>query len=205
MIKIVGDHMALKIVVATNNPHKLHEMMALFHDVPVELVTMNDVNIHIHVNETGKTFSENALLKAGAAAKLTSLPVIADDSGLEVKALGEFPGIYSARFMEESTYKEKNAEIIRMLGKYPDKTARFKCVIALYNLSQNPLVFTGIVNGHIDTEPRGENGFGYDPIFISDEIKKSFGLASEEEKNRVSHRGKAARQVIEYLKTNKLI
>lgn len=195
----------MKIVLATNNPHKLSEMRALFASTSVELLTMNDVGIKKEVDENGKTFTDNAVLKAETIAKLTSLPVMADDSGLEVLALGNFPGIYSARFMEGHPYSEKNAEIIRMLQPHADRSARFTCVIALCNLTPRPLVFTGIAKGTIDSEPRGSHGFGYDPIFISEELHQSFGLASEVAKNTVSHRAKAAAQVIDYLKLKKLI
>ncbi len=195
----------MKIVLATNNPHKLSEMRALFADTSVELLTMSDVGIVKDVIENGKTFTENALIKAETIAQLTALPVMADDSGLQVKALGDFPGIYSARFMEGHSYLEKNQEIIRMLQPHEDRSAQFTCVIALCNLTPRPLVFTGIAKGHIDSEPRGSHGFGYDPIFISDELHQSFGLALEDEKNKVSHRSKAASQVIDYLKLKKLI
>ncbi len=195
----------MKIVLATNNPHKLSEMRALFASTSVELLSMSDVGIKKDVIENGKTFTENALIKAEAIAQLTSLPVMADDSGLEVKALGNFPGIYSARFMEGHSYFEKNLEIIRMLQPYEDRSAQFTCVIALCNLTPRPLVFTGIAQGSIDSEPQGSHGFGYDPIFVSSELHQSFGLASEDDKNKVSHRSKAASQVIDYLKLKKLI
>ncbi len=197
--------MALKLVLATNNPHKINEMRALLQSYPIELLSLADVGIHKDVQETGKTFAENARLKAETIARETDLPVMADDSGLEVLALGNFPGIYSARFMEGSSYLEKNREIIRMVNAHSDRRARFTCVIALCNLTPQPLVFTGTAQGTIDSEPRGTHGFGYDPIFISDELKTNFGLAPEEAKNRVSHRGKAVAQMLDYLKLKKLI
>ncbi len=197
--------MTMKIILATNNPHKIGEMLALFKNHPIELLSLSDVGINKDVEETGKTFAENALLKAETIARETTLPVMADDSGLEVTALGNFPGIYSARFMKGSSYLEKNHEIIRMVNSHSDRSARFTCVIALCNVASKPLVFTGTALGTIDSEPRGKNGFGYDPIFISDELKTNFGLAPEEEKNKVSHRGKAVAELLNYLTLKKLI
>ena len=186
----------MKIVLATNNPHKLSEMRALFASTSVELLTMNDVGIKKEDDENGKTFTDNAVLKAETIAKLTSLPVMADDSGLEVLALGNFPGIYSARFMEGHPYSEKNAEIIRMLQPHADRSARFTCVIALCNLTPRPLVFTGIAKGTIDTEPRGSHGFGYDPIFYYPAFKTTLANVSEEKKKSVSHRGIAVEKFL---------
>lgn len=197
--------MSFQIVLATNNPHKLKEMKALFENTGIELLSLKDVGISKDVNETGKTFAENALLKAETIAQMTPMPVMADDSGLEVHALGNFPGIYSARFMQGSSYLEKNREIIRMISPHADRSAQFTCVIALCNVAPRPLLFTGIAQGAIDTEPRGEHGFGYDPIFLSDDLHTSFGLASEEDKNKVSHRSKAASQVLDYLRLKKVI
>lgn len=192
--------MKYKLVIATNNMHKMRELRELFASYPIELLSLKDIGIAIEVEETGTTFAENALLKAEAVAKRTDLPVMSDDSGIEIMALGNFPGIRSARFMAGHSYLEKNQAIIDMLKPYADKSSQFHCVIALCNVEEKPLIFEGITKGRIDSQSRGKNGFGYDPIFISDELKESFGLVSEEEKNSVSHRGKAVHKLIEYLK-----
>lgn len=194
-----------QLVVATNNMHKMGELRALFNGYPITLLSLKDLGLDIDVEETGTTFAENALLKAKAVAALTTLPVMADDSGLEITALSGFPGIYSARFMAGRSYLEKDYAIIERLKPFEDKSAQFHCVIALLNVAKKPLLFEGITLGHIDDQPRGDHGFGYDPIFVSDELKISFGLASENDKNAVSHRGKATAKLIDYLKKQKLI
>jgi len=194
-----------QLVVATNNMHKMGELRALFNGYPITLLSLKDLSLEIDVEETGTTFAENALIKAQAVAALTKLPVIADDSGLEIKAFDGFPGIYSARFMAGHAYLEKDYAIIERLKPFKDRTAQFHCVIALLNVKKKPVFFEGITLGHIDDQPRGEHGFGYDPIFVSDELKISFGLASEDDKNAVSHRGKATKKLIDYLKSEKLI
>ncbi|MCX5775254.1 MAG: RdgB/HAM1 family non-canonical purine NTP pyrophosphatase, partial [Firmicutes bacterium] len=184
-----------QLVVATNNMHKLGELRALFDGLPITLLSLKDIGVEIDVEETGKTFRQNALIKAKAVAALTPLPVMADDSGLEVFALDGFPGIYSARFMAGHSYFEKDNAIIERLKAFTDKSAQFHCVMALCNVTKTPRLFEGVTLGHIDDQPRGEHGFGYDPIFISDELKTNFGLASEQDKNAVSHRGKATKQL----------
>jgi len=194
-----------QLVVATNNMHKMGELRALFNGTPITLLSLKDLDLDIDVEETGTTFAENALIKAKAVASLTTLPVMADDSGLEINAFDGFPGIYSARFMAGHSYLEKDYAIIERLKPFQDKSAQFHCVIALLNVTKKPLLFEGITLGHIDDQPRGEHGFGYDPIFVSDEIQTSFGIASENDKNTVSHRGKATTKLISYLKKQKLI
>lgn len=191
--------MTKKIVVATNNLNKLYEYRLLFKNTGYELVSLKDIGYLGDIEESGETFSENALQKAEAVAKHTSLPVIADDSGLAITALDGFPGIYSRRFMEKSSYELKNQEIIRRLEEFSDKTAKFVAAIALVNYEKFPQVFVGEVKGVITSEPKGQNGFGYDPIFFVPKLNKTLAEASDEEKNTISHRAKALEGLLNYL------
>lgn len=190
-----------KIVVATNNLNKLYEYRLLLKDTGYEVMSLKDIGFMGDIEETGSTFSENAVEKALAVAKFTKYPVIADDSGLCVNALDGFPGIYSRRFMEDQPYTIKNQEIINRLKEYSDKTAKFVASIALVNYERFPQVFVGEVKGIIIDESRGENGFGYDPIFYVPSLDKTLAEATEEEKNSVSHRANALQGLLNYLST----
>jgi XTP/dITP diphosphohydrolase len=190
-----------KIVVATNNLNKLYEYRLLLKDSGYEVMSLKDIGFMGDIEETGSTFSENAVEKALAVAKFTKYPVIADDSGLCVNALDGFPGIYSRRFMEDQPYTVKNQEIINRLKEYSDKTAKFVASIALVNYERFPQVFVGEVKGIIIDESRGDNGFGYDPIFYVPSLDKTLAEASDEEKNSVSHRANALRGLLNYLST----
>ena len=154
------------------------------------------------VEENGTTYAENALIKAKAVQKLTKMPIISDDSGLEITALNHEPGIHSARYAE-SLGGHDNAikEILKRLSDKEDRSAQFVCDIVLLNVEEKPLVFEGIAKGTIAKEKMGEGGFGYDPIFISDETKECFALMKEN-KNTVSHRAKALNKLLTYLKIN---
>lgn len=190
-----------KIVVATNNLSKLYEYRLLLKDTGYEVMSLKDIGFMGDIEETGSTFSENAVEKALAVAKFTKYPVIADDSGLCVNALDGFPGIYSRRFMEDQPYTVKNQEIINRLKEYSDKTAKFVASIALVNYERFPQVFVGEVKGIIIDELRGDNGFGYDPIFYVPSLDKTLAEATEEEKNSVSHRANALQGLLNYLST----
>lgn len=190
-----------KIVVATNNLNKLYEYRLLLKDTGYEVMSLKDIGFMGDIEETGSTFSENAVEKALAVAKFTRYPVIADDSGLCVNALDGFPGIYSRRFMEDQPYTVKNQEIINRLKEYSDKTAKFVASIALVNYERFPQVFVGEVKGIIIDESRGDNGFGYDPIFYVPSLDKTLAEATEEEKNSVSHRANALQGLLNYLST----
>ena len=193
----------LEIVIATNNPNKVEEYRQMFASISnIKLFSLKDENIHIEIEENGKTFKENSLIKAEAISKLTDKFVLADDSGLEIEALDNFPGIYSARFMEGKPYKEKWAAIFEMLKNKENKNARFHCAITFITPSKDKYVFEGIEKGYITEKIEGENGFGYDPIFFSNSLNKTFGNATEKEKNAVSHRGKAFSQLLEFIKNN---
>ena len=193
----------LEIVIATNNPNKVEEYRQMFASISnIKLFSLKDEKIHIEIEENGKTFKENSLIKAETISKFTNKFVLADDSGLEIEALDNFPGIYSARFMEGRPYKEKWAAIFEMLKNKENKNAQFHCAITFITPAKEKYVFEGIEKGYITEKIEGENGFGYDPIFFSNSLNKTFGNATEEEKNAVSHRGKAFSQLLEFIKNN---
>jgi XTP/dITP diphosphohydrolase len=192
-----------EIVIATSNQNKLKEFSRMLEPFGYKVLSLKDVNVSIDVEETGKTFEENSYLKASCiASKLPGKIVIADDSGLEVHALNNFPGIYSARFMEGRPYSEKCLEIIKRLEGKKDRSANFTCAVTLLNFDKEVHCFVGKAYGKIADQIRGQDGFGYDPIFISDELNKTFGEASGEEKDSVSHRGQAFRQLEDFLKAH---
>lgn len=195
-----------ELLVATNNKHKVHEYEVMFSSYPIKVYSPKDLGIESDPVEDGLTYEENSLIKAKALAKYTKMPIIADDSGLNVVALDNFPGIHSSRFASSLGGNDKaNPELIRMLEKYEDKSAFFACVITLLNIEDKPVQFKGICKGKILDKPYGDGGFGYDPIFYSDEAKQPFGTASEEIKNKFSHRAIALNELIKYLKDKKLI
>jgi len=190
----------LSIVLATSNEGKLHELKALLGDLPVQLLSMASVlGDKFSVTEDGSTFDENAVTKAKAACAATGLFALADDSGLEVDALGGRPGVRSARFAHErATDAENNAALLRELEEVEDgvRKARFRCVLALANPWQPDSVQTveGSCEGAIARAPRGSGGFGYDPLFIVTELGgRAMAELAESEKNAVSHRSRAAR------------
>ena len=183
-----------KIVFATTNEGKVKEIKEILGDFPIEVVSMKEMGITADIEENGTTFEENSLIKARALAKLTGLPALADDSGLEVDYLNGEPGIYSARYLGRYTdYDYKNNYIIDKLSgaKGEERSARFVCVISLVLPDGREFVERGVVEGLIGYEQKGENGFGYDPIFYLPEYGKTSAELPPEEKNRISHRGKA--------------
>jgi non-canonical purine NTP pyrophosphatase, rdgB/HAM1 family len=183
-----------KIVFATTNAGKIKEIKEILADFDVEVVSMKEMNITADIEENGATFEENSLIKARAVSKLTGLPALADDSGLEVDYLNGEPGIYSARYLGRDTdYDYKNNYIINKLkeAKGEERSARFVCVISLVLPDGREFVKKGVMEGRIGYEIKGENGFGYDPIFYLPEYGKTSAEISAEEKNKISHRGKA--------------
>lgn len=183
------------LLLATTNNHKLSEFCTIFQGLPFDLRSLRDVQLDLDVEETGTTFAENALLKARAYAQAANMLALADDSGLEIDALGGAPGIYSARFAgRETSYSERFQLILARLQDIPvsQRTARFRCAIALAEPSGYTRVVEGTIEGLIAENPRGENGFGYDPIFFVPEFGKTAAEMVPEEKNRISHRGRAA-------------
>lgn len=183
------------LLLATTNEHKLGEFRTIFRDLPFTLLSLRDVRIDMDVEETGTTFAENALLKAHAYAQAANMLALADDSGLEIDALGGAPGIYSARFAgRETSYEERFRLIFARLQDVPreQRTARFRCAIALVEPAGYERVIEGTIEGVIADEPRGKNGFGYDPIFLVPEFGRTTAEMAPEEKHRISHRGRAA-------------
>lgn len=194
-----------KIIFATGNQDKMKEIREILTDTDVEIVSMKEAGISVEIEEDGKTFEENAVIKAKAVAavsKAEGAVVLADDSGLEVDYLNKEPGIYSARYMgEETSYRVKNQNIIERLEGIPKekRTARFVCVIAAVLPGGEIITTRGTIEGYIGWKEAGENGFGYDPIFYLDEYDCSTAELSREVKNELSHRGKALRAMKERL------
>ena len=191
-----------KIIFATGNVGKLREIREIMEGTGVEVLSMKEAGISVDVVEDGTTFEENALIKAKAIAAHTDAIVLADDSGLEVDYLDKVPGVYSARFMgEDTSYDIKNQAIIDKLEGVPkeQRTARFVCVIAAVLPDGRHLSTRQTMEGYIGYHAEGENGFGYDPIFMLDEYGCSSAAISREEKNAISHRGKALRAMKQLL------
>ena len=192
-----------KIIFATGNEGKMREIRDIMADLDVELLSMKEAGIKLDIVEDGKTFEENALIKAGAVAKeAPGVIVMADDSGLEVDYLHKKPGIYSARFIgKDISYDIKNQAILDRLKGVPKekRTARFVCAIAAAMPNGDVLVTRETIEGYIGEKPAGSNGFGYDPIFYVDEFGCSTAELTEEQKNQISHRGKALRAMKEKL------
>lgn len=192
-----------RIVFATGNANKMKEIRMILSDIGLEILSMKEAGVSADIVEDGATFEENAMIKAQAIAKL--LPediVLADDSGLEIDYLNKEPGVYSARYMgEDTSYEIKNQSLIDRLDGVPkeQRTARFVCAIAAVLPGGTTRLTRGTIEGYIGWEPAGENGFGYDPIFYVDEFGCSTAQLSPEQKNKVSHRGRALRAMREEL------
>lgn len=192
-----------RIVFATGNAGKMREIREIMAGENAEVLSMKEAGIEVDVVEDGTTFEENAVIKAKAIAEHTDAIVLADDSGLEVDYLDKAPGVYSARFMgEDTSYDIKNQAIIDKLDGVPkeQRTARFVCAIAAVLPDGQTLVTRQTMEGYIGYKAEGENGFGYDPIFMLDEYGCSSAAISREEKNAISHRGKALRAMKTLLK-----
>lgn len=186
--------MKKRIIFATGNAGKMKEIRNILADIPAEVVSMKEAGVQADIVEDGKTFAENAVIKAKAIMELTGEIVLADDSGLVIDYLNGEPGIYSARYMGEDTcYRIKNANLIERLSGVPDekRTARFVCAIAAAFPDGRVEITEGTIEGRIGYEEKGENGFGYDPIFFVPEYGCTTAELSEEQKNQISHRGKA--------------
>ena len=194
----------MKIVLASSNKNKIREIKQIFSPLNIDVIGMNEIADIPDIEETGNSYYENALIKVKVVSKYTDLPIMSDDSGLEVKALDNMPGIFSARFAEkEGGYIPAMKKIIEICKEKQEFDAKFICCIVLYNLEKEPLSFMGIVPGKITTEVHEGNGFGYDPFFISDELEKTFAEYPAEVKNKYSHRAKALEKMISYLKEKK--
>ncbi|MBR3024149.1 MAG: XTP/dITP diphosphatase [Oscillospiraceae bacterium] len=185
----------MKVILASNNKHKLEEIKKILTPLGYEVVSQAEAGVDIDVEETGTTFEENAALKAQAVYDLTKTAVISDDSGLEVDYLNGAPGVYSHRYAgENATDADRCAKLLSELNgvETEKRTARFVCVLCFIDDKGEKLVIRGTVEGIIGTEPKGENGFGYDPVFMYGD--RSFAELSAEEKNSVSHRADALKK-----------
>lgn len=189
----------MKLVFATNNRHKLEEVRAIVGD-RVEVLSLNDIDCHDDIPETADTLQGNALIKARYIYEKFGIDCFADDTGLEVDALGGEPGVYSARYAGEECCSEANMQKLlhNLTGKI-DRNAQFRTVIALIINGEEKL-FNGIVKGTIAEGKMGDSGFGYDPIFIPEGFSESFAQMSSDQKNSISHRYRATKQLSDYLK-----
>ena len=195
--------MKQRIIFATGNKNKMREIHEILGDLGWEILSMKEAGIDVDIVEDGTTFEENALIKAKAVAAHCNDIVLADDSGLEIDYLNKEPGIYSARYAgEDTSYDIKNNHIIDLLAGVPDdqRTARFVCAIACAFPDGRTITVRGVIEGRIGYEQKGENGFGYDPIFYVPEFGCTTAELSSEDKNKVSHRGKALTAMYEELK-----
>lgn len=187
-----------KIIFATGNQNKMREIREIYEDLGYEILSMKEAGISVDIVEDGKTFEENALIKARAIADQVDAIVLADDSGLEIDYLNKEPGIYSARYMgEDTSYDIKNANLIERLDGVPKekRTARFVCAVAAVFPDGSEKVVRGTIEGYIGWKPEGENGFGYDPIFFLPEYGCTSAELSPEKKNELSHRGEGLRKM----------
>lgn len=189
------------IMIATSNKGKVREYKSLLEPLGYIVHDLSELD-PIEIDENGSTFQENALIKAKSIKDKCNMTVIADDSGLEIDALNKEPGIHSARYLEGHDYSYKNKVLLeRMKGK-TDRSARFVCAIALCDETGDHL-FTGVMEGKINDQAAGDNGFGYDPIFLVEQFGKTSAQLTMEQKNSVSHRGIATRELLAYLKGEK--
>ena len=200
-----------QIIFATGNTGKMREIRSILADLGVPVLSMKEAGIQADIEENGTSFEENAMIKAravAAAVEAKGSVILADDSGLEIDALNGEPGIYSARYLGEDTpYDVKNRELIRRLEGVPEdrRTARFVCAIAAVLADGREFSVRGVIEGRIGYEQKGQGGFGYDPIFYVPEYGKTTAEMSSEEKNLISHRGKALMLMKEVLKDNESI
>lgn len=194
-----------KLVVATRNRGKLVEIKKMLgeSEIGIEVLSLGDYPDMPETVEDGVTFEQNAVKKAVEVSKYTGLLAMADDSGLEVDFLGDKPGVYSARFAgDNATNEENNKKLLEMMKgvKWENRTARFKCVMAICIPNKKVYTAEGVCDGYILDEPRGDKGFGYDPLFYYPELKKTFAELDMHEKNKVSHRSKAFKESLKILK-----
>jgi XTP/dITP diphosphohydrolase len=189
-----------KLVFATNNAHKLAEVRAIL-EPEFEIISLSELGCTDDIPETANTLEGNALLKAQYIQQKFGVDCFADDTGLEIDALGGEPGVYSARYAGEGNNACENmCKVLRLLGDNPNRKACFRTVIALLQ-GEKQVLFEGRIDGDIATNPRGNSGFGYDPIFVPEGYLVSFAELSSEEKNRISHRALAVEKLVEHLKS----
>ncbi len=187
-----------KLILATNNIHKISEMRAILAGLPIDILTAREFPDFPEIEETGETLMENAVLKARAVWEKYHMPAVADDTGLEVDYLGGAPGVYSARFAGPGcSFADNNRKLLALLNNIPpeERTARFKCVIAFADPGGEVLSVEGILEGQIDDYPHGRHGFGYDPIFIVEGTGRTLAELPPSEKNKISHRARALARI----------
>ena len=186
----------MKLIIATHNSNKEKELKSVLDDFPVDVISLDQFPEIGEIEETGSTLYENAKLKADTVNKITNLPCLGDDTGLEVDALEGAPGVYSSRYAGENvSYEDNVAKLLREMSStpYEKRTARFRTII-FYTDGERELYTQGEIKGYITEEQRGKNGFGYDPVFYIPEVKKTMAELTPAEKNKLSHRGQAMRK-----------
>lgn len=192
----------MKVIAATKNSGKIHEMQEILAPLDMDVVSQQEIGINIDAEETGDTFERNARIKARAVAMICDYPILADDSGICVDALGGAPGVHSARYAGEgATDQDRINKLLSELKGCQDRTAKFVTSVAFIFPDGTEVTASGEVKGYITEEPIGDNGFGYDPVFFSTELGKTFAQSSDEEKNSVSHRSRALKNLYEKLTT----
>ena len=190
----------MKVILASQNQHKLVELSAILSQLGFEIALESEYGLHVDVDETGTTFEENSLLKAEAVMKASGMPVLADDSGLMVDALDGAPGVHSARYASDGhDFAANNRLLLRNLEGVANRRARFRTVISLL-VGDEEHLFEGVVEGRIVERESGAEGFGYDPLFVPDGCDRTFAEMSPDEKNAVSHRGRAVRKLAAFLR-----
>jgi XTP/dITP diphosphohydrolase len=192
----------MKILIATNNKHKVDEIKNILSNEEFELFTLSDLNIYIDVEEDKDTLEGNALKKAKEMYEIAKIPTIADDTGLFVEALNNEPGVFSSRYAgENATYDDNCRKLLKSMINIPEgnRNAYFKTVVCFYESENKHYFFDGICNGRITTKKFGEKGFGYDPLFIPDGFDRTYAEMSDEEKNSISHREKAFNKAGEFI------
>lgn len=191
----------MKVIAATKNKGKIREMEEILSPLGIEIVPQTEMGIVLDVEETGDTFEKNALIKARAVRMVSDYPVLADDSGLCVEALNGAPGVWSARYAgDNATDEDKINKLLSEIGDNENRDARFVTSVAFITADDREITADGSVMGYITKEPSGNNGFGYDPIFFSTELGKTFADSTDDEKNSVSHRSRALHNLYEKLK-----
>jgi len=199
--------MISQILIATRNPDKAEEIKEIFGNRGFRIRTLLDFNHAEEIQEDGNTLQENALKKAREAFKMIRIPTIADDTGLEVDRLFGAPGVYSARYAgEDANYEDNMQKLLHEMATVPirDRSARFRTIAAYYD-GEHSVTTEGVVEGMITTEPRGENGFGYDPVFETLETKQTFAEMNQKAKEAISHRGRALRNLFLELQNRKIL
>ncbi|NLM50748.1 MAG: XTP/dITP diphosphatase [Clostridiaceae bacterium] len=196
----------MRIICATNNKGKISEIKEIFKGTDFEIVSLKEAGITHNTVEDADTFMGNAIKKAKEIYELTKTPALSDDSGLVVDALDGAPGVYSARFAgENATDSENIQKLLKLMEGKTNRAARFECSIALVLSDSEIITATGRCEGEITTSPRGEGGFGYDPVFFVKEYKKTFAEIPMEEKNKISHRARALKELMRVLKEKSII